>query len=126
MSQQQQSNTSKNVFVITNCDSLLGYAMAYRFLEAIQNREEEPEIAGHKLRLLCRNRSGYGLSRLEKMGGEILEINYKDEDKLRHAMKDVRCVLLIPEYSSDREKEAECLMKAAKHQHVEHMAMMSR
>ncbi|CEP18629.1 hypothetical protein [Parasitella parasitica] len=125
MSQQQQFNFSKNVYVITNCDSLLGYALAYRFLEAMKNREEGPEISGHKLRLLCRSRSGFGLSRLEEMGGEIVEVNYKEEDKMRHCMKDVRCVLLVPEYSSDREKEADCLLKAAKHQHVEHVALMS-
>lgn len=125
MSQQQQFNTSKNVYVMTNCDSLLGYALAYCFLEAMENREEESEVFSHKIRLLCRSRSGYGMSRLEKMGAEIWEINYKDEDKMRHALKDARCVLLIPEYSSDREKEAECLLKAAKHEHVEHVAMMS-
>lgn len=125
MTQQQQSGTSRNVFVVTNCDSLVGYAMAYRCLEAMENREEGPEIAGHKLRLLCRSRSGYGLSRLEKMGAEVMEVNYKDEDKLRHCMKDVMCVMMIPEFSSDREKEAECLIKAAKHQHVEHMSMLS-
>ncbi|KAL7317806.1 hypothetical protein PS15m_004110 [Mucor circinelloides] len=125
MTQQQQSSTSRNVFVVTNCDSLVGYAMAYRCLEAMENREEGPEIAGHKLRLLCRSRSGYGLSRLEKMGAEVMEVNYKDEDKLRHCMKDVMCVMMIPEFSSDREKEAECLIKAAKHQHVEHMSMLS-
>ncbi|KAI8643507.1 hypothetical protein BD408DRAFT_385399 [Parasitella parasitica] len=91
----------------------------------MQNREDGPEALGHKLRLLCRSRSGYGLSRLEEMGAEIVEVNYKEEDKLRHCMKDVRCVLLIPEFSSDREKEADCLLKACKHQQVEHVSLMS-
>lgn len=123
--QQQQFNTSRNVFVITNGDSLVGYALAYRCLEAMEKREEGPEISGHKLRILCRSRSGFGLSRLEKMGAEIMEVNYKDEDKMHHCMKDVMCVTMIPEFSSDREKEAECLIKAAKNQHVEHVSMMS-
>jgi uncharacterized protein YbjT (DUF2867 family) len=128
-SQQQQSSqrgisSSKNVCVITNGDSILGYALAYRFLEAMQNRED-PEIQGHKLRLLVRQTHGLGLKKLEEMGAEIQEINYKDEDKLRHALKNVRSVCLIPENSSDRLKEAENLIKAAKHEQVEHLGVMS-
>lgn len=137
MSQQQQSSAGgKQVCVITNCDSLFGYALAYRFLEAMQHggerQEQQQQQQGRldaefhkKLRILCRDREGLGLKRLEEMGAEIHQINYKDEEKVRHAMKDVRACILIPENSRDRLKEAENLMKCAKHQGVEHMALMS-
>lgn len=124
-SHQQQSSTSKNVSVITNADSLLGYALAYRFLEAIRNKEE-PEIqGGRKIRILCRETHGLGMKRLEEMGAEIQEVNYKDENKLQEALRNVRNVILIPENSSDRLKEAENLIKAAKQQDVEHFGLMS-
>lgn len=110
-SHQQQSSTSKNVSVITNADSLLGYALAYRFLEAIRNKEE-PEIqGGRKIRILCRETHGLGMKRLEEMGAEIQEVNYKDENKLQEALRNVRNVILIPENSSDRLKEAENLIR---------------
>ncbi|KAI7903400.1 uncharacterized protein BX663DRAFT_508471 [Cokeromyces recurvatus] len=121
---QQQSSSHKNICVITNCDSLLGYALAYRFLEGMRSRED-PEIADHKLRILCRNKSGYELSRLEQMGAEVVEVDYKDEDKMRHAMKNVFSVLLIPENSENRLKEAHCLIKMAKNEDVEHFGLMS-
>ncbi|KAI9495670.1 hypothetical protein BDB00DRAFT_972643 [Zychaea mexicana] len=59
------------------------------------------------------------------MGGEIMQVNYQDENKLRQAMKNARCVFLIPENSSQRMKEAENVIKAAKQENVEHMAMKS-
>lgn len=124
--QQQQSNTSKNVCVITNVDSLLGYALAFRFLQAMQeNNQDSADSFAKKLRILCRDREGIELKRLEKMGAELYQVNYKDENKLSEALKHVRNVLLIPENSRDRVKEAECLMKAAKHQGVEHFGLMS-
>lgn len=127
MSSQQQtfSASSKNTCVITNADSLLGYALAYRFLEAIRNKED-PESQGlRKLRILCRETRGLGMKRLEELGAEIQEVNYKDENKLKEALRNVHSVILIPENSSDRLKEAENLIKAAKHQDVEHFGLMS-
>lgn len=124
--QQDQSNSSKHCCVITNVDSLFGYALAFRFLQAMQDRNEDfANTFGKKLRILCRHREGMDLHRLEKMGAEIFQVDYKDEEKVCEAMKHVRNVLLIPENSRDRLKEAGCLMKAAKHQGVEHMALMS-
>lgn len=125
MSTQQTISTSKQVCVITNVDSLLGYALAYRFLEAIRNNED-PEAQGmRKLRILCRESRGLGLKRLEEMGAEIQEVNYKEEKKLGEALRNVHSVILIPENSSDRLKEAENLIKAAKQQEVEHFGLMS-
>lgn len=142
MSSQQGNNnmSGKNVCVITNVDSLLGYALAYRFCEAMQHQRQgqgqsqqqqqgrgDPELQGQKLLCFVRENhaSGIGLKKLEEMGAQVQEVNYKDEEKLRHHLKNVRSICLIPENSSDRLKEAECLIKACKRQEVEHFGLMS-
>ncbi|KAI8368622.1 hypothetical protein EDC96DRAFT_479400 [Choanephora cucurbitarum] len=78
-----------------------------------------------ELRILCRSRSGYGLTKLEKMGCKIMEVDYMNEEKLQMALKDCSACLLVPEYSGNRLKEAECLLQCAKKMKVEHMTMMS-
>jgi uncharacterized protein YbjT (DUF2867 family) len=124
MFSQPQANTSKNVCVITNGDSLLGFALSYRFLYAMKNRQE-PEAESRRLRVLCRSKHGFDLDKLEEMGAEVMEVDYKSQEQMRHAMEDVAHVILIPENSSHRVKEAECMMKAAKREECEYMAMMS-
>ncbi|KAG2222977.1 hypothetical protein INT45_012276 [Circinella minor] len=105
------------VCVITNVDSLVGYAVACRLLEG---REE---LQNAQVRCLCRRREK--LEDIERLGGEIMEVDYQDQNKLRHAMKQARCVFLIPEHSSQRVQEAQNVIKAAKQENVEHMAMKS-
>jgi uncharacterized protein YbjT (DUF2867 family) len=117
-------NQSKHTCVITNVDSFLGYALCYRILQAIQNKEDT-KFTGHRIRALCRNRSGFGLSKLEEMGAEIREVNYDDENQLREALKDVRYMTFVPEHSDNRVKEAQNLLRAACHQNVEHVGMLS-
>lgn len=128
MSAQQNFSTSANakqICVITNVDSLFGYALAYRFLEAMR-KNEEPETQGvRKIRILCRETHGLGLKRLEEMGAELFEVNYKEENKLSDALRHVQSVILIPENSSDRLKEAENLIRVAKQQNVEFLSLMS-
>ena len=109
--------SQKQLCVITNADSLVGYALACRILEG---REELHNV---QVRCLCRTREK--LEDIERLGGEIMEVDYQDENKLRHAMKQVRCVFLIPEHSSQRVQEAQNVIKAAKQENVEHMAMKS-
>ncbi|KAI9364307.1 hypothetical protein BD770DRAFT_314526 [Pilaira anomala] len=91
----------------------------------MKSGEESNIESGHKIRILCRDTHGLELKRLEEMGAELCKVNYKEEKELREALKNVRNVILIPENSSDRLKEAECLMKVAKHQEIEHLALMS-
>lgn len=124
MSQFSQQS-SKNVCVITNGDSFMGYALCYRFLQAMQNKDQDWQFANYKMRVLCRHRSGYGLSKLEEMGAEICEVNYEDENKLREIFKDVKYMTFVPEHSSNRVKEAKNLLHAACHQGVEHVGMLS-
>ncbi|KAI8990940.1 hypothetical protein BDF20DRAFT_811432 [Mycotypha africana] len=93
----------------------------------MENKEQifAPSGTNVELRVLCRQRQGYDLERLEKMGAKIMEVNYTDEKKMCEVMRDVCHVLMVPESSRDSLKEAETLMKAAKSQHVDHFAMIS-
>ena len=109
--------SQKQLLCITNVDSLVGYAIACRLLEG---REELQNI---QIRCLCRNKEK--LDDIERLGGELMQVNYQDQNQLRHAMKQARCVFLLPEHSSQRLQEAENVIKAAKQENVEHMAMKS-
>ncbi|KAI7887391.1 hypothetical protein K492DRAFT_121308 [Lichtheimia hyalospora FSU 10163] len=75
------------------------------------------------MRGLCRDRQG--LEELEKQGVDIMQVDYQDENKMKQAVQESRCVFMIPEHSSNRVKEAEMLMRVAKQAKVEHMAMLS-
>lgn len=116
----------KNAIVITNVDSLLGYGLAYRFLED-WNREE----AGYtekrdttEFRLLCHDRQG--LEDLEKLGGRVFELkNFSDEKSIEHVMENVCYVMFVPENSDDRIKEGEAIIKGARNQKVDYIAMFS-
>ncbi|KAI8360813.1 hypothetical protein BD560DRAFT_455639 [Blakeslea trispora] len=92
---------------------------------ALSGGESNAQRKEGELRILCRSRSGYGLSKLEKMGCKIMEVNYTEHEKLQKALKDCTACLFIPEHSSERLKEAECLLECAKKQGVQHMAMLS-
>jgi hypothetical protein len=116
----------KNAIVITNVDSLLGYAVAYRFVED-WNREEQGynelrEII--EFRLLCHERQG--LEDLERLGGKIYEVeNFADKLVMSHIMKGVYYVMYIPEFSERRLGEGEAVLKGAKDQNVDYVAMFS-
>ncbi|KAG0737505.1 hypothetical protein G6F57_002190 [Rhizopus arrhizus] len=118
------NTNTRNVCIITNGDSFLGFAMAYRMLQA-QKKGEDNFAVEHKLRVLCRNRHGYGFNLLEKMGADVMEVDYKDEEKLRQALKDARTVALIPEKSHDSLKEAEHMIKVSHYHKVEFFCMHS-
>ncbi|KAI7851809.1 hypothetical protein BDC45DRAFT_515098 [Circinella umbellata] len=109
--------SQKQMLCITNVDSLVGYAIACRLLEG------RKELQNMQIRCLCRNKEK--LDDIERLGGELMQVNYQDQNQLRQAMKEVRCVFLLPEHSFQRVQEAENVIKAAKHQSVEHMAMKS-
>lgn len=118
------NTNTRNVCIITNGDSFLGFAIAYRMLQAQKKREDNFAVE-HKLRVLCRSRHGYGFNLLEEMGADVMEVDYKDEEKLRQALKDVRTVALIPEKSHDSLKEAEHMIKVSHHHKVEFFCMHS-
>ncbi|KAI8086261.1 uncharacterized protein BX664DRAFT_315468 [Halteromyces radiatus] len=106
--------SSQQLCVITNVDSLVGYALAFYFLKEQQHGS---------LRLLCRNKEG--LEELAKMGGEIRQVDYNREDQVRDCFKNVKAGILIPEHDSHRIQQAENVMKAAKNENVHHLCMMS-
>ncbi|KAI8091905.1 hypothetical protein BDF21DRAFT_490581 [Thamnidium elegans] len=113
----------KKYIVITNVDSLAGYAIAYEFVSK-WNRSSSLSIPVTEFRLLCHKRQG--LQDLEKLGGKVIEMkSFDDKKEMKAVMKDVYCVFLIPEYSSNRLKEGEAIIHAAKEEGVGYMTMLS-
>lgn len=78
-----------------------------------------------KLRVLCRDKESHRMRLLKEMGAEVVKVDYRDENKLREMMKDAAHVCLIPEHSRECVEEAQCVIKAAKHQGVEYISMHS-
>jgi hypothetical protein len=120
--------TMKNVILITNVDSLLGYALAYRFLEE-WNRDEEGYVELRdktEFRLSCRQ--NVGLEDLAKLGGVIIPVDdYKDKDFINNVlMKGVGYVMYIPENSENRVQEGEMVIQCASEQDVHYLAMFSQ
>ncbi|KAL9541685.1 hypothetical protein PS6_010188 [Mucor atramentarius] len=107
----------KNCILITNVDSLLGYALSFRFLEE-WNREREQEGYANlrdktEFRLLCRERQG--LEELELLGAKVFEVaDYTNKDKLKEFMDGVGYVMFLPENSSRTVKE-EYAKQSTKH-----------
>jgi uncharacterized protein YbjT (DUF2867 family) len=123
MSSSATSNSS-NVCVITNVDSLTGYALAYSMLEKIRNREDADST--RRIRVLTRSRdSQLNLDVLKELNAEVKEVNYNDESNVKEALRDARNVILIPEQSRERLREAENVIKVAKHLDVDHFVMVS-
>lgn len=118
----------KNCILITNVDSLLGYALSYRFLEE-WNRERQHESDAilrdkTEFRLLCRERQG--LEDLELLGAKIMEVaDYTNKDKMKEFMNGVGYVMFLPENSNQTIKEGETVVECAKEQGVDYVTMLS-
>ncbi|KAF7731250.1 hypothetical protein EC973_000666 [Apophysomyces ossiformis] len=106
--------------VITNVDSYFGFNLAYCFLEG---RRQERQTESSEIRLLCHDRRH--VEPLERLGGKIIQLDYRREDQVREALRDVQYVLFVPENSDERMKEGENIIRIAKEQKVEYMAMFS-
>lgn len=118
MSHQQKT------IVITNVDSFVGYALAHRFLRG-QQQENDQQRGGQKckFRLLCREKRH--VEQLEQMGGEIWQLDYSEERKVKEALQNACLVMLVPEHTSNARKEAENVLRAARENQVEYVAMFS-
>lgn len=108
--------SEKMIFCIVNVDSWPGYAMACRFLQG------QVELRAH-FRLLCHRREG--LDELERMGGEVREVNYEDENDVRQAVQGARVVMLVPLTSQRCQEQGELVMRASQEENVEHVSMLS-
>ncbi|KAI8332098.1 hypothetical protein BC941DRAFT_403012 [Chlamydoabsidia padenii] len=116
--------SNKQVCVITNVDSHVGYALAYRFLE--ENKEKNNRGGNENqcsFRLLCRNMEG--LDPLVQLGGEIHQVDYNQGDRVRELFKNVHAAIFIPEHDHQRVEQGENVIKAAKSEKVNFMAMIS-
>jgi uncharacterized protein YbjT (DUF2867 family) len=93
-------------------------------LEKIRNREDADST--RRIRVLTRSTdSQLNLDVLKKMNAEVKEVNYSDESNVKEALRDARNVILIPEQSRERMREAENVIKVAKHVDVDHFVMVS-
>lgn len=118
---------TKNCILISNVDSLLGYALSFRFLEE-WNREKEENYAvlrdKTEFRLLCSERQG--LEDLELLGAKVFEVaDYEDEAKMKEYMANVGYVMFLPENSGRRVKQGETLVRCAQEQGVDYVTMLS-
>ncbi|KAI7899107.1 uncharacterized protein BX663DRAFT_460735, partial [Cokeromyces recurvatus] len=113
----------KDVIVITKVDTLLGYALAYRFLEEWNRKKLTSHIAT-EFRLLCQNREG--LEELEILGGKIIEIkDEKDENELRPILRQVAFLMYLPSDHEERLKIGEMVFRCAKEEGVQYVSMFS-
>ncbi|KAG1443136.1 hypothetical protein G6F55_012757 [Rhizopus delemar] len=102
--------------IITNGDSLLGYAVAFKFLTTSKSESR-------KYRIFCREKQT--LKELELLGAEVIETDYKDEALMCRMLRGVSYIMLVPEYSSNRIKEAQLIMECAKKEKVDYMTLFS-
>lgn len=117
----------KNCILITNVDSLLGYALSFRFLEE-WNREIEENYSSLRekteFRLLCRERQG--MEDLEMLGAKIIEVaDYENQEKMKEYMNGVGYAMFLPESSNRKIKQGETVIQCAKEQGVEYVTMFS-
>jgi hypothetical protein len=122
------SITMKNAILITNVDSLLGYALAYRFLEDWNRKEEDYSKLRDKTEFRLSCRQNVGLEDLVRLGGLVMQVDdYQDKDFVNNVlMKGVGYVIYIPENSENRVKEGEVVIQSAKEQGVEYLVMFSQ
>lgn len=108
----------KRIIVISNVDSYFGYCLAHEFLKRSIDSNTE-------FRLLCHERQL--TSELVKLGGQVYELGPGEEDKekLKHIMRDVSYVILIPEHSLRCYEEGRQLIECAKENDINYIAMVS-
>lgn len=117
----------KNCILITNVDSLLGYALSLRFLEEWnQGLGENCSSLKEKteFRLLCRERQG--MEDLEMLGARIIEVaDYENQEEIKGFMNGVGYVMFLSENSNRKIKQGETVIQCAKDQGVEYVTMFS-
>ncbi|SAM09042.1 hypothetical protein [Absidia glauca] len=115
--------SSQQICVITNVDSQVGFALAYRLLEERRSNNRGGNDNQGTIRLLCRNKEG--LDPLTQLGGEVYQVDYNAEDQVREALKSIHAVILVPEHDYQRVKYGETIIRVAKEEDVNHLCMIS-
>ncbi|KAI8882679.1 hypothetical protein K501DRAFT_250920 [Backusella circina FSU 941] len=105
----------KKVITIVNVDSLLGYSIAFRFLES-----KRKDIV---VQLLCHKEEG--LTRLEDLGGKVIKVHYKDDKKIDTALDGNWLLLIIPEHSEKRLEYGDFVLCRAKALKVNYVVLFS-
>ncbi|KAF9353156.1 hypothetical protein BGX26_009067 [Mortierella sp. AD094] len=110
---------STKKIAITSVDSWIGYCSAY-FL----SQELAKTCPG--VELVCLARKTEDLCHLEKLKNvHIHKTDYEDEKSLEKHLRDVNCVLLIPEMRERRVKLAKNVLSAMKNENVKSCLLLS-
>jgi hypothetical protein len=105
----------KDIITIFNVDSLLGYAIAFRFLESKRKHTT--------IRLVCHEKDG--LEKLEDLGGKLIKTDYNDENKINEALDGTWLLLVVPEYSEKRFEYGNLVLSRAKDLNVNYVVLFS-
>ncbi|OBZ81815.1 hypothetical protein A0J61_10136 [Choanephora cucurbitarum] len=112
----------RDTIVITNVDSLLGYAIAYHFLKLWNRSQSNARLT--EFRLVCKDKQG--LEDLVRLGGKVIQVQrYDDIDAIREIMQGVYYVMFIPDSDKHSAETGKVVIQAAKQQNVEYLAMFS-
>ncbi|CAG8705344.1 2524_t:CDS:2, partial [Racocetra persica] len=112
------SSQNKHVICITSCDRYLGHGIAHCLLHERKQR-------GHKyhVRVLARDTSNLG--EFNKLGAEVIQIDYNKTDTIERALTGSLWVLWIPESDNDRLHMAKTFADAAKKVSVSNLLFCS-
>ncbi|KAI9322911.1 hypothetical protein BX666DRAFT_2023334 [Dichotomocladium elegans] len=105
---------------ITGLDGVLGYAQSFHFLTRLHEEFGDNKF---EVRLLCRTRSG--LDELEKMGGRVIQTDYRNKKELVEHLSGVDYVLFVPEMTETMLIDGISVIEAAKRASVKYIAMYS-
>jgi hypothetical protein len=105
----------KDIITIVNVDTLLGYAIAFRFLESKRKHTT--------IRLVCHETDG--LEELENLGGEIFKADYNNGKKIKEVLNGTQLLLIIPDYSKSRLRHGNFVLCNAKASGVDYVVLFS-
>lgn len=114
-----ENSGRKNTITITNCDSYGGQSLACYFLQ-----ESERQGRGHTtIKVTARDRKH--CENLREMGAKVYEVDFEKPETLRQAFRDCDYVVLIPEITESRLRDAERTIEALEQERVRNVLLQS-
>ncbi|RUS15671.1 hypothetical protein BC937DRAFT_92155 [Endogone sp. FLAS-F59071] len=107
---------TSNMLLITSGDYYSGQSLALQLLE-------QPEFKG-KIRVSCRDTSR--CENLRRLGAELVQTDYKNEQQLQKAVQGIQYVVLVVEPENDRVLGAENIVRAATQAQVRNIILISQ
>lgn len=118
MNRQRQQSRHRHVLTVTACDRWMSNSII-RGLLCYKRKSE------FTLRALTRHADNHHVRELEKLGAEIVEIDYNKPKSIEDALCDTNWLVVFNEDSHNTLREAEELAKAAHNCDIENMIFMS-